>query len=464
MSELWQEASFVFPAGTIPEILFSVPVLDCSKTGGMFCMENKKVDADFSLQAVPASHRNGFFRMLVVMLGFTFFSASMLSGGTLGLGLSMKQFIVIVLLGNLLLGAYTGTLAYIAAKTGLSTHLLTRYAFGLKGSYLSSFILSLTQIGWFGVGVAMFAVPVHKATGIDTYLLIIIMGLLMTATAFFGMKALTILSFIAVPLIVILGSYSAWDAVDMLGGFDALMQHQPKETMSFAAALTICVGSFISGGTLTPDFTRFSNTKKTSVITTVLAFFVGNTLMFLFGAIGAIATGQSDISEVMFLQGLIIPAIIVLGLNIWTTNDNAIYASGLGISNITKIKKSKVVIVNGIVGTFLAMWLYNNFVGFLTMLGAALPPIGAIIIADFFIVHRGKYKEFETMKFKAFNWNAIIAWGIGFVAAKFIPGIPPLNGLISAALIYVVLSLLLNKEAESTSSVKPMTINEVKEA
>ena len=47
--------------------------------------------------------------------------------------------------------------------------------------------------------------------------------------------------------------------------------------------------------------------------------------MLAFGAIGAMATGQSDIAEVMFMQSLIIPAIIILGLNIWTTNDNALY-------------------------------------------------------------------------------------------------------------------------------------------
>ncbi|PLT29578.1 cytosine permease [Peribacillus deserti] len=417
-------------------------------------MEKQKVDLDFSLEVVPQEHRSGFWRMLVVMLGFTFFSASMLSGGTLGLGLSMTQFIWIVLAGNLILGAYTGALAYIAAKTGLSTHLLTRYAFGEKGSYLSSFLLSATQIGWFGVGVAMFAVPVQKATGIDTYLLIAAAGLMMTGTAFFGMKALAILSFIAVPAIVALGGFSALEAVDSIGGFQALMQHEPKETISMAAALTICVGSFISGGTLTPDFTRFANTKRTSVITTVVAFFIGNSLMFGFGAVGAIATGQSDISEVMFLQGLIIPAIIVLGLNIWTTNDNSIYASGLGISNITKIKKSKVVIFNGIIGTILAVWLYNNFVGFLTLLGAALPPIGAIIVADFFILNRGKYPEFKSMKFKTVNWSALAAWAIGAAGAKFVPGIPPLNGIIGAALVYVVLSILVKKAAASKTKIK----------
>ena len=31
-------------------------------------------------------------------------------------------------------------------------------AFGEKGSYLSSAMISFTQIGWFGVGIAMFAI------------------------------------------------------------------------------------------------------------------------------------------------------------------------------------------------------------------------------------------------------------------------------------------------------------------
>ncbi|WP_078543352.1 cytosine permease [Litchfieldia alkalitelluris] len=411
-------------------------------------MANKQhIDHDFSLQAVPQSNRNGFWKMLVVMLGFTFFSASMLSGGTLGAGLDFTTFILIVLAGNLLLGLYTGALAYIAAKTGLSTHLLTRYAFGEKGSYLSSFLLGATQVGWFGVGVAMFAFPVAKVTGLNIHMLIIVAGLLMTATAYFGMKALAILSFIAVPAIAVLGSISVGKATDSLGGIQGLMDYQPTEMLGVAAALTICVGSFISGGTLTPDFARFAKTKRSAVTTTVIAFFIGNSLMFIFGAVGAVATGQSDISEVMFIQGLIIPAIIVLGLNIWTTNDNALYASGLGFSNITKISKNKVVIFNGVVGTIFAIWLYYNFVGWLTFLGSTLPPIGAIILADYFLVNRGNYKNYNEMKFKAVNWIALVAWVAGVLAAKFIPGIPPLNAVLGSAVVYVIITKVVQANA-----------------
>ncbi|STI83879.1 cytosine permease [Escherichia coli] len=86
----------------------------------------------------------------------------------------------------------------LAQKTGLTTHLLARFSFGVKGSWLPSLLLGGTQVGWFGVGVAMFAIPVGKATGLDINLLIAVSGLLMTVTVFFGISALTVLSVIAV--------------------------------------------------------------------------------------------------------------------------------------------------------------------------------------------------------------------------------------------------------------------------
>ncbi|WP_077620045.1 cytosine permease [Bacillus sinesaloumensis] len=417
----------------------------------------KKMDSEFSWQAVPQSSRNGFWKMLSVMLGLTFFSASMLAGGEIGMGLTFSESIVIVLAGNLALGIFTGTLAYIASKTGLSTHLLAKYAFGDKGSYLPSFLLGFTQVGWFGVGVAMFAVPVANAMDWNVYALIFIFGLAMTATSIFGMKALVILGFIAVPSIAVLGSYSAVEATNSLGGLGALMEYKPTVSITLSAALTICIGSFISAGTLTPDFARFAKTSRSAVIATVIAFFLGNSLMFLFGAIGSMSYGLGDISEVMFLQGLMIPAIIVLGLNIWTTNDNALYASGLGFANITKIPKKVFVVVNGLVGTMLAMWMYNNFVGFLTLLGAAIPSIGAIIITDYFFVKRREYAAFEKMTFKQVNWVSIAAWAVGMGFAQVAPGITPLNALLGTAVIYFVFMKL--AEARKIKEAKVISVD-----
>lgn len=396
-------------------------------------------DHDYALTHVHEKEKKGFFSMFVVMLGFTFFSASMLTGGNLGTGLPLKDFFIAVLIGNFILACYTGALAYMGAESGLSMHLLARYSFGEKGSYIASFVTSITQIGWFGVGIAMFAIPIANRLNINLYLLVGITGILMTATAYFGMKSLTILSAIAVPAIAVLGSTSAFMAADSVGGLQGLMSIEPSNKMTLVTAVTLCVGSFISGGTATPDFARFAKTKKTAVWTTVIAFFIGNSLMFLFGAVGAMVTGNSDIADVMFSQGLVVPAIIVLGLNIWTTNDNSIYTAGLGLSNITKLHKNKLVIACGLIGTVGAIWLNNNFVGFLNLLNSMLPPVGGILIADYFLINKRKYESIENTKFIDINWVAVAAFISGFVAANFINvGIIAINAIVVTIVVYVV--------------------------
>ncbi|NOH62464.1 cytosine permease [Vibrio sp. RE88] len=408
-------------------------------------------DNNYSLGPVPTTARKGVVSLTMVMLGLTFFSASMWTGGSLGTGLSFNDFILAVLIGNLILGIYTSFLGYIGSSTGLSTHLLARFSFGTKGSWLPSALLGGTQVGWFGVGVAMFAIPVQKATGIDTNTLIIVSGLLMTATVYFGIKALMVLSAIAVPAIAILGSYSVSMAVDSVGGFEQLKLIQPETPMDFSVALAMVVGSFVSAGTLTADFVRFGKKPAGAVLVTMIAFFIGNSLMFVFGAAGAAATGMADISDVMIAQGLLLPAIIVLGLNIWTTNENALYASGLGFSNITGRSSTMMSIINGIVGTIFALWLYNNFVGWLTFLSTAIPPIGGVIIADF-LMNRKRYQNFATTEFKDVNWAGIVAVAVGVAAGKFIPGVVPINAVLGGALCYVVLNPLLNKKTLNAQS------------
>ncbi|WP_394149310.1 cytosine permease [Vibrio maritimus] len=400
-------------------------------------------DNNYSLGPVPKSARKGVASLTMVMLGLTFFSASMWTGGSLGTGLSFNDFFLAVLIGNLILGIYTSFLGYIGASTGLSTHLLARFSFGSKGSWLPSVLLGGTQVGWFGVGVAMFAIPVQKATGIDTNILILVSGLLMTATVYFGISALMVLSAIAVPAIAILGGYSVLTAVDSAGGVAELQKIQPAEPLDFSVALAMVVGSFVSAGTLTADFVRFGKKPMGAVFITMVAFFIGNSLMFIFGAAGASVTGQSDISEVMIAQGLLLPAIIVLGLNIWTTNDNALYASGLGFSNVTGLPSKYLSMANGVVGTLCALWLYNNFVGWLTFLSLAIPPIGGVIIADF-LINRKRYANFDTAKFQTVNWAGIIAVAIGVAAGNFLPGVVPVNAVLGGALSYLVLNRLLN--------------------
>lgn len=395
-------------------------------------------DVNFSQEVVPQHQRKSLISLAFIMLGLTFFSASMLAGGRVGAGLDLNHFFIAIIIGNTFLAIYTAFLGYIGVKTGLTTHLLARYAFGRRGAWLPSLLLAGTQVGWFGVGVAMFVIPVSDVTGINLYLLIIFAGALMTGTMYFGIGAIAALSILAVPSMTILGVYSVWEAVDSVGGISALSKIQPTDPLTMASALSIVIGSFISAGTLTADFLRFGRNAKTAIIVAVLAFFIGNSLMFIFGAMGTLALGKADIFDVMLLQGLIIPAIIILGLNIWTTNNNALYASGLGFSSITGISSRKLSMILGFIGTLSSLWLYNNFVDWLVFLSSAIPPIGTILIADYFM-GRKRYESFTEMNAIFVNWNAIIAVIAGVIASYALGGIIPLNSVIVSLITYVLL-------------------------
>ena len=399
--------------------------------------DKKALDTEHSLSAVDEASRQGFLAVLMVLVGFTFFSPSMTAGGNLGIGLNMRDFFIAMTLGNAFLGVYTGALAYIGQRTGLTLDLLARHSFGEKGSFLSSALISFTQIGWFGVGVAMFAIPVGELLNINQILLIIITGALMTYTAYYGFKALAVLGTIAVPLIAILGVYSVNYGINQVNGFTNVFAEVPTQALTMAAALSIVIGSFISGGTATPNFTRFSKTQHIAVWSAVIAFFIGNSIMFVFGAVGGAVTGKPDIFDILIAQGLTIPAILVLGLNIWTTNNNALYTSGLGLANITKIPSKPLVLVGGAIGTIAALWLYNNFVSYLSLLGGMIPPVGVVIIIHFFM-NKEAYLN-KSIKTKPVNIGAIIAVVAGALAGIFLKvGIPPVNSLLVSAVVYFI--------------------------
>ena len=398
------------------------------------------VDIDYAENAVPVTARRSFLSMFMIMLGFTFFSASMWVGQQLADGLDLTGFIGALIVGGAILALYTGLLGYVGAKTGLSLDLLARKAFGTKGSYLPSAMISFTQIGWFGVGVAMFAIPVANellgGSKAAEWALVIVAGICMTASAYFGIKSLTIVSYIAVPCVAILGTVAMILAVKR--GDTTLVQQFAKSSGSLTviSGAGLVVGSFVSGGTATPNFSRFAKDGKAGVITTVIAFFLGNSLMFFMGGISSIYVGGNDIFEVMLNLNLFYLAVLVLGLNIWTTNDNALYSAGLGLANIFGQKKKPMVLISGIFGTLTAVWLYWNFCSWLNILNCTLPPCGIIIVLSYFL-NRKDYDDTEIRT--VVNWYAVIGVILGAVVANLLHwGVASLNGMAVATICYLI--------------------------
>lgn len=146
----------------------------------------------------------------------------------------------------------------------------------------------------------------------------------------------------------------------------------------------------------------------------------------------------------MVALNLTVFAIIVLGLNIWTTNDNALYTAGLGLSNITKVRKRPMVVISGILGTVTAVWLYNNFVGWLNILNCTLPPVGMIVVLGYFC-HKEEYEKWDGIPRQVTGSQPRVL--IGAAVANLVPwGIASVNGMVIAAVCYLVGELVERKK------------------
>lgn len=410
------------------------------------------VDPDYPIDPVPQHARKGLFSLSVVLLGFTFFTPTMIVGAQVGAAFTLTEFLGVMLLGSAVLGLYVAVLGFIGSRTRLTTVMMCRYALGTTGSKFASLLLGLTQIGWYGVGVAALGNLAAQALGWGSggaKALMVVSALLMGLTAYFGYKGLFALSVLSVPLMFILAGWVLVLSLREVGGWSGLASVSPTDEMATTVAVSLIVGTFVSGGTNVPNWTRFALTGRQAFSASLIAFLVGNGLMLFFGAVGAIAFGQADFVLVLYQVGLIVWGVVLLVGNIWTTNDNAAYAFSVAGAEIANSRTKRPFVVGGVlVGMLLAVTgIYDNLVTYLVWLGILIPPLGGMLIGDWLRHWRRGLPARAEHTFVRLRWVNIAAYAAGALAAwasgEVGFGIPPVNGILVALIAAYVLPVLL---------------------
>ncbi len=387
-----------------------------------------------------------------ILAGFTLYSGTLFAGGLVGPSFQFWPDLVgLILLSNLILGLYAAFLGFIAGNTGLTTVLMARFSFGSVGSRWVDFILGFTQIGWYAWGSALMAQLLNSLAGVPeswNWLIILFFTYGFCSTAYMGYKAMDWLSRIAVPAMIVLMVLSLSVAAGDVGGFAGLQAQAIGDPLPVNVAITIIVGTFVSGGTQATNWSRFAKSGKAGFIATLIAFFLGNGFLIFSGAFCAKVYGEPDIVKVMATQGLLVWGLILFFFNMWTTQDNTIYAFSIAGSNMFRTRKRTLLVLGG--ATFalvLALGgIYEMLVQYLILLGTFIPPIGGIIMADYWVNRGGEFPALSEPQ-PAFNWAGIIAYVAASAIAYFTNasgwGIVPLNGIVSALVIYVVLTKLI---------------------
>lgn len=409
--------------------------------------QSVRVDADYPLSRVPASARRGWFGVLVVVAGFLFFTPTMVTGGAVAGAFGFAGFLGLAVLASAVLAVYIATLGAVSARTGLSTVLLARLVLGRVGGKWASIVLGGTQVGWYGITVGVFANLLAAALGWDvSWPLAVVGGVLMATTAYWGFKGIEILSWVSVPLMLGLCFWVMTLSIDEVGGWGAMWSTTGDGSIAPGLAITMMIGTFISGGTQIGNWTRFSKRARTAFITCIGAVLAIEFGMLFFGGIGAIAFAEPDFTNLLLGIGLALLAVFLLVFNLWTTNDNTAYAFGVAGAELFGVANKRPFIVGGvIIGIALAVTgAADAMIGFLVLLGTVIPPLGGAIIGTFLFSWRLRDPGSDVDSAPAFQWVGIAAYALGTAAAAFgsITGIgsPALQGIAVAILAVPVCS------------------------
>ena len=344
----------------------------------------------------------------------------------------------------------------VGSDLGLNSSMTSTRAFGMTGAnFTMALVVFIAEAGWFAVQTATCAMAFNTLLEIfdvsfPFWASCVIWGAIMCITAVYGVKWMSVLNYIAVPLLLILCIYGAVHSVNV-AGWDTISNTVTANAMSIPAAVSTVIGLFALGATCNSDYTRYCRTRADVVKATVLGVLPAATIMIMVGAIMALGTGNYDVTSMFAGLGLPILSMVVLVLATWTTNTGNAYMSGLAACKMFSVKDKHrpiVTMIVGILGIVMAIMGLADFLNtYISIIGAVVPPIMGIIIADYWVICKGNRNIWKPKK--GINWVGIISWvlGGGFALLETL-GIltvlsPALDGVIIAFAAYIVLYKLL---------------------
>jgi nucleobase:cation symporter-1, NCS1 family len=353
--------------------------------------------------------------------------AEIWAGGLL-VPLGITAGILAVLLGHLIGNTPLALGGIIGTKTGLPSMVCIRPSFGVRGSYFAT-VLNLVQlVGWTGVmlwigGQAAQAVRPFPGAGFRGW--IVVAGIVTTLWAVLGHRFWKWVQRIAVTALLLLCCVMTYVLFSRYG-WDQLTKISSKGSIPFMVGLDLVIAMPMSWLPLVCDYSRFGKSTPAAFWGTWIGYFVVSSWMYVLGLSAALATGsatpESMVLQLMVGMGLALPAVIIVLFSTFTTTFLDIYSTAVSSLNIwPKLGERRGSVFCGILGTALALvFPATAYESFLLFIGSVFCPLFGVVLADYFVLRKGKYFEGPThgrdpyWYSAGFNPWAFVSWAGGF--------------------------------------------------
>ena len=421
-------------------------------------MKNRLSVEKIAMSRVPESSRQSWLSVAFIWTGTIISIPVLMMGGILSTGLSLANIVIACLIGYMVIGLLMSLVGVISTDLGIPSAMVATKSFGDNGSrFITSVANLISMVGWFGVQLAACAAAFSMLlgffgiTGFPHWAGALIWGSIMITTSVTGFSYIKWLNYLTVPLLAIVCLYGAWYGISQVGGA-YLTGFVPAAGagMTVPFAVSLAIGSLAAATVICGDISRYAKNRTDTWLASFVGVVPAAVIMITIGAIMAISVGEWDITLVFAGLGVPLLAIIVLIIATWTTNTGNAYFGGMAVMKIGNFKDDKRPIVTlfvGVAGILLAMLgLADALIGFITVISAIIPPIAGVVIADYWIIGRGRPENW--FRAKGFNWLGIIAWACGAVVGYFFSFFSPASdSILVATILYIILHFTLGKTA-----------------
>ncbi len=396
--------------------------------------------------------------------------------GGFGFGLTLAESAVVALVGSVLGSVMLAAAAHHGSRAGVPTMVSLRPILGRRGSYVPTALNVFQLLGWAAfellvMGIAAATIAGNIFGSSTAALFIPIFGAVVAALALGGPLAVIRAWLEKFAIWLVYASTAAIAIALILKGPDLGLRYAPQYfqgTTSLLLGLDLVIAMPVSWWPLISDYNRFARSSRDSLIGTAAGYTIANTVFYMLGAglmaLG-IALGQPNFLAVIGLLGLgAFPLLIILV----DETDNAfadVYSTAVSIQNLapkrrqlTFIAAATVIAMAG--ATFL--WgrgegIGGGYEGFLFLIGGLFVPLLGIVIADSFVVRRGRYAPADFFKTAPrWRWPAFASWipGVALYFVIVVFGLPigaTLPSFALAAGLHIVLSRVESTLTKPTS-------------
>ena len=385
-------------------------------------------------------------------------SLSELWAGGLLVSFGLLAGLGIILLGHVLGNTPMALGGLIGSRHGVPAIVSTRGALGNRGASLPAVLNIVQLVGWTAV---MLWIGGQAAAGLaggaeSARAWTVALGVLTTLWALAGQRTWRTLQKIGVVLLLALSAAMTVLALKTYG-WREMWAVKGAPAMPFMLGLDLVIAMPISWMPLVADYTRLAAAPGRGIRGTWWGYFLVSSWMYAVGLIAALATGsgapEATLMQLMGAHRLLWPAVLIVLLSTVTTTFLDIYSNAVSAQSLCpRLGHRAAVLAGGLLGTGVALFFdATKYEGFLLFIGAAFCPLFGVVLADYFILKRGKYVAADLFRRGAYwytggvNWRALAAWAAGFglyrwCAHTAFPGGSSIPAMAGAAALYLAVS------------------------